>query len=240
MRTKICKKCNSEKDICEFGKNGRNRDNLQSICKNCDNIRSKKYKEKNREKYLLSQKEYYKRHKISRSISSKEYYKENQKTIIDKNKKYYYGNIESVKLTKKKYRNKNKEKLNKQSREYSYKNRKSLSEKEKERRMTDDLFRTIRYVRNRINQYLKSKNYKKDSQSFQLVGCSPEFFKSHIEELFTEGMSWSLMGNSIHIDHIIPLSSGKTIDEVKKLCHYTNLQPLWSKDNLKKGKKIIN
>ena len=44
----------------------------------------------------------------------------------------------------------------------------------------------------------------------------------------------------LHIDHIIPLSSAKTEDELYKLCHYTNLQPLWAKDNMKKGKKILS
>ena len=72
-----------------------------------------------------------------------------------------------------------------------------------------------------------------------MVGCSPEFLKDHIENQFTEGMSWELMGKYIHIDHRIPLSSAKSEEEVYKLCHYTNLQPLWAEDNLSKGSKIL-
>ena len=52
-------------------------------------------------------------------------------------------------------------------------------------------------------------------------------------------MSWELMGLHIHIDHIIPLSSAKTEEEVYKLFNYTNLQPLWAKDNLIKSNKIL-
>jgi hypothetical protein len=53
-------------------------------------------------------------------------------------------------------------------------------------------------------------------------------------------MSWEKFGKYIHIDHIIPLSSAKTEEEIYKLCHYTNLQPLWAEDNLKKSNKLIN
>ena len=56
---------------------------------------------------------------------------------------------------------------------------------------------------------------------------------------FTEGMSLDIMGRDIHIDHIIPLSSAKTEEEVYRLCHYTNLQPLWAEENLKKGNRIL-
>ena len=52
-------------------------------------------------------------------------------------------------------------------------------------------------------------------------------------------MSWELMGQHIHIDHIIPLSSAKNENELYELCRYTNLQPLWAFDNLSKGNKIL-
>jgi hypothetical protein len=58
------------------------------------------------------------------------------------------------------------------------------------------------------------------------------------EEKFTEGMSWDNK-NEWHIDHIIPLSSAQTEEELYKLCHYTNLQPLWAEDNLRKSNKIV-
>jgi hypothetical protein len=238
METKICNKCKEEKEICEFSINKSKKDKLQSICKCCDKLKSKEYREKNREKYLLSQKKSYDENKEKRSITKKQYYNDNRDNIINRNKKYYRNNIDKYKITKKEWREKNKEKVLKKSKEYSQKNRKLISEYEKNRRHTDPLFRTVRYVRNRINQYLKSKNYKKNSQSFELVGCSPEILKNHIENQFTKGMTWELIGRYIHIDHIIPLSSAKTEDEVKKLCHYTNLQPLWAKDNLIKSNKI--
>ena len=74
-----------------------------------------------------------------------------------------------------------------------------------------------------------------------VLGCSPEYLKEHLEKQFSQGMSWDNYGfYGWHIDHKIPLSSAKTEEEVYQLCHYTNLQPLWAKDNLSKGGKIIN
>jgi hypothetical protein len=52
-------------------------------------------------------------------------------------------------------------------------------------------------------------------------------------------MTWSNMGEW-HIDHIKPLATAKTEKDVYELNHYTNLQPLWAKDNLSKGAKTPN
>ena len=92
-------------------------------------------------------------------------------------------------------------------------------------------------VRSRIYNYV-NKNNNKTYKTVDIVGCSPEFVKEHLEKQFIEGMTWENQGKW-HIDHIIPLSSAKTEEEVYKLCHYTNLQPLWAEDNLKKGSKIL-
>jgi hypothetical protein len=70
-----------------------------------------------------------------------------------------------------------------------------------------------------------------------IIGCTPQELKEHIEKKFKEGMSWNNR-DKWHIDHIIPLSSGKTEEEILKLCHYTNLQPLWAKENLEKSNKL--
>ena len=69
-----------------------------------------------------------------------------------------------------------------------------------------------------------------------LLGCSYETLRSHLEPMFRDGMSWDNKGKW-HIDHIIPLSSAKTKSELEDLCHYRNLQPLWASENIKKGNK---
>ena len=102
------------------------------------------------------------------------------------------------------------------------------------------IFKLTCIVRSRVITFIKSHNVNKTNQTFKIVGCSPEFLKEHLEKQFTEGMSWDNHGvYGWHIDHIIPLSSAKTEEEVYKLCHYTNLQPLWANDNLTKSNKTL-
>jgi hypothetical protein len=108
------------------------------------------------------------------------------------------------------------------------------SEYEKKRRLTDPIFYLRKKVRNRLRDYFRVKTKK----TLEYLGCSFEDLKLHLEIQFTDGMTWNNRGEW-HIDHIIPLSSAKTEDELYKLCHYTNLQPLWAEDNLKKSNKIL-
>ena len=93
-------------------------------------------------------------------------------------------------------------------------------------------------MRSRLLSFLKTRNITKKDKTFDIVGCSPEFLKEHLEKQFISGMTWDNR-SEWHIDHIIPLSSAKTEDELYKLCYYENLQPLWAEDNLKKSNKIF-
>lgn len=94
-------------------------------------------------------------------------------------------------------------------------------------------------VRARIRQILKIKNISKTCETFEIIGCSPKFLKSHLEKQFCLGMTWDNYGfYGWHIDHITPLSQASNKEDLYRLCHYTNLQPLWSKDNWIKSNKL--
>ena len=84
--------------------------------------------------------------------------------------------------------------------------------------------------------------YKKSDKTENILGCTIEEFIEHLQSLFVEGMTLENNGQCVecwHIDHKIPLASAKNEEEIKKLCHYTNLQPLWSRDNISKNSKIL-
>jgi hypothetical protein len=107
----------------------------------------------------------------------------------------------------------------------------------KKRRKNDPLFTLIGRIRSRLNQSLRTNGYTKRSKTQEIIGCSWEFLKGYIERQFVDGMTWENR-SEWHIDHIIPISSAKTEEDVIKLSHYTNLRPLWAADNLRKSNKL--
>lgn len=100
----------------------------------------------------------------------------------------------------------------------------------------DKLYNLIHRLRVRTNIAFKSKGFIKNKQSIDFLGCSHDELVAHIEKQFTNEMNWKNR-ESYQIDHIIPLSSAKSEEELYKLCHYTNLQPLTKEDNLMKSNK---
>ena len=108
----------------------------------------------------------------------------------------------------------------------------------KNRLKTDDLFRLSVNYRTRTCVAFKSKGLRKKSKTREMLGCTFEEMQQHLINQFTEGMTIENYGEW-HIDHIIPLSLANTKEELIKLTHYTNLQPLWASDNMSKNDKII-
>lgn len=104
------------------------------------------------------------------------------------------------------------------------------------RRKNDSNFKLKELLRSRLYKATKAKSWKKNTKFNEYIGCTLEELKLHLEKQFTEGMSWDNQGEW-HIDHIIPLNSATTEEEMYKLCHYTNLQPMWASDNIRKSDK---
>jgi hypothetical protein len=97
--------------------------------------------------------------------------------------------------------------------------------------------KAARAVRDSARRAAKLAGQHKPSRSFELLGTDLETFKAYMEAQFLPGMTWENHG-LWECDHIVPLASGKTPEEIWKLCHYTNLQPLWAEDNRRKGAKL--
>lgn len=219
METKVCSKCKEDKKVCEFGNSKSSKDGLLYCCKKCNNERGKNYVKENYKKTLEQH----------RKWTAK-----NPEWVYNRHKKWREDNPDKVKELRKNWLDKNPEKR-KEYRE-NYKPRKH--ERRKERRDNDPVFNLTNRMRSRLRKYLNSYNITKKNKTFDIVGCTPEFLKEHLESQFKNGISWENR-SEWHIDHIIPLSSAKTEEELYSLCHYTNLQPLWAEENIKKSNKII-
>jgi hypothetical protein len=103
---------------------------------------------------------------------------------------------------------------------------------------TDLRFRIEATLRSRIRKVLKRQNAVKSCKLPKLLGCSLDEFKAYIASRFTEGMTWDkFMAGEIHIDHVKPCRAFNLLDpaEQAKCFHFTNHQPLWSSDNLRKS-----
>jgi len=221
--TKICTKCNCEKEIIEFNKSKKGKHGLQSICKNCN----KEYRIHNKDIASNYNKNYRKNNK-EKIKECKLVYSKNNKTKIQENKKRYYkNNKDKIENFKTEYRKNNKGKILEAHNKYR-----------KERYSNNLNYKISCILRSRLRHALKSQGATKNIETLELIGCSIEEFKLHIKSLFKEGMTWDNHSfEGWHIDHIKPMASFNLSDteELKECCNYTNLQPLWAFDNLSKG-----
>jgi hypothetical protein len=243
---RFCKKCEIEKEISEYylKTNGKPR---SSYCKDCHKIVYKKdynreYYENNKEKFKENHKkwceendraEYHKeyREKNSESIKLKQKeFRENNKELVAEKKKKYWENLspekkEELKIRKRELYHKNKHK----DKKTQYVN---------EKLKTDEFFKLKFNIRSLIRNAFNRKFTTKSKKTLEILGCSFEEFKLHLESQFDENMNWVNQGTYWHMDHIIPISSAQTEEDVYRLNHYTNFQPLYWEDNLKKSNKI--
>ena len=144
--------------------------------------------------------------------------------------------IMRLRANKKRYRDKNKEKIKKYQQNNKQKLRNYMKEYRKEKYDKDIQFRISTILRSRLGKAIKDEF--KIGSAIKDLGCSITELKSYLESKFLTGMTWDNYGlDSWHIDHIKPLSAFNLSDkkQILEACHYTNLQPLWAKDNLSKS-----
>lgn len=231
---KICSSCKIEKDKLEFGRDISKVDGYSNRCKSCRSLSHIINKERNNK-------------------NSKKYYQSNRDDIIKRitdNKKSKYGRrkyLKSIsnelsdveKLCIKCEEVKNKNRFSKDS---SKKDglrsqcKKCVNIYQKERKKVDPLFKLSTSIRSLISKSIKRMGCDKKSKTCKILGCTFIEFKNFIESNFEKGMEWDNYGEW-HLDHKKPISHANSIEEILKLNHFSNFQPLWSTENLKKGNR---
>ncbi len=183
---------------------------------------TKRYREKenNKTRAILYEKFYAEENKESIKKRQSEYRKNNKEKLSEKGKKYYNENKDKIK-----------------ERQEKYKSRRNLLHRNKI--LTDPLYKLKCNIRGLISQTFM--NYSKNTKTAIILGCSFIEFKLYLEYKFEPWMSWDNFGNpkdgiyelnkTWDLDHIIPISSAITENDVIKLNHYSNYQPLCSYTN---------
>ena len=246
---KLCNKCLIEKEIVDFPKH-------RNMCKECLSVEYKKYYkdryEKNKDKIIEKSKEYYinnkdkvkeykkeyqQKNKEKLNLISKKYREENKDTVSDAKKEWYQENKDKVK----KYQKDNKDHLTSKKREHYHKNKDRYNELNRiyirNKKANNPLYKLSCSIRTLITQSFKLKYTKKAKRTTEILGCSFDEFKIHIESKFTKEMNWDNYAKYWQLDHIIPISWAKTEEEIYKLNHYTNFQPLEWRENISKGNR---
>jgi|688.fasta_scaffold317982_2 hypothetical protein len=209
---KTCVKCQIEKDLIDFSNNKAKKDGKCVYCRSCYTIVNREWRQNNP--------------KQDKKIHDK-WKKDNIEKVRKNSLKYYHRHKEERNKYSKQYRQKHKDRIRIKNREYTIK-----------KYYSDINFRLTVLLRGRLWKAIARNS--KQSSSLTLLGCTIDELKIHLEKQFTKKMTWKNYGKW-HIDHIKPCCSFDLTDfEQQKLCfHYTNLQPLWAKDNIRKNGKVI-
>ena len=169
----------------------------------------RKWREENREHYRRMQAAYRKKNRERLNAWMREHYAKNKDRRNAINRKWSNANVEKVRTFRREYA----------ARRYA----------------SDAEYKLTRLIRNRIMRVLKGR--RKEVKTLELLGCSLNKLKLHIEGGFDERMTWDNHGTYWHVDHIIPLAAFDLTNEseLRMACNYRNLQPLEAIANMKKG-----
>lgn len=183
--------------------------------KNKESLRrsSRKYLIKNRHKTKALKRAMYLRHRERILAACKVYREANSKKISERQRAWYLKNKEHV--------------INR------------ASKRSQEREKIDPNFKLLRRLRSRMSNILRGRS--KHKTTLDLLGCTLDQLREHLEKRFTEGMTWDNYGKW-HIDHIRPLASfDLTVPaDLEAATHFSNLQPLWAEDNIKKSDSYVD
>ena len=212
---------------------------------------------KDKEQGKKNKREYYQKNKVSMLADNKANYESKKPSDwVDKRytgpqsseernkvKREWYGNNRDREVERlKNWRNENREQYLTNRREYDNSpERRVKANKARSKKLKENPCFKLR-MRLSIRLHSALTRGQKKGSIINMIGCSIIELKEYIQSKFTEGMTWENWSlDGWHIDHIKPLCSLNLEDPEQQstACHYTNLQPLWAEDNLKKSGKIL-
>jgi hypothetical protein len=180
--------------------------------------------------------------KAQMAATQKVYRKANKLKISAYMKVYWEAHPEKAQAYAKTYRKKHTPQVAAQQKKWRQTHKKHISIRERARYRNDIDCRLATLLRGRTKKVLNFQAATKPGSAIKFLGCTVPEARAYLESKFQPGMTWENHGQfGWHIDHVIPLDSFDLSDPAQyaQACHYTNLQPLWWKQNIQKGNKII-
>jgi len=236
MENKTCIECGLEKSIVEFYKS-------RNKCKECFKKQVIELQNKNKQKYKKNRKEYFKK-----------YRKNHPEKIKEKNKKYREIHKNEAKKYSEEYRKTHKEYFDNYFQKYRLKNKRKIIKTKNNKKIKKEKIKKAKKIKTKeekeliifkkqirclISKSFSRKKYIKELSTKEILGCDFYFLYKHLMQTYKNNYNIEYDGiEKVHIDHIIPLATANTKEEVMKLCHYTNLQLLKAKDNIHKSSKL--
>lgn len=224
---KTCTKCGIDKDLSGFHRSSKAKDGVQNQCRECRNAKASVYVKNNKEKYYEHRKRWIAANPEREKENKRLRRLRNKGTNKEEKRKIYTQEQRREMYLKRR-----------QNPEWVENNRKIKAQFEREKRK--NLYKRLEN-QIRCRTAIAMKGGSKIGKYEQYIGCSTEDLKKYLENKFKPGMTWGNWGRGgWHIDHILPVSSFNLSDpdQFFKAFHFTNLQPLWEKENLSKGSKV--
>lgn len=205
------------------------------------NAYMREWKKKNREKVREQNRKYRESHKEEIKTSHKAWRDQNREHLNEQARERYKENPQSFKERKDRYIASHQEQFKESNRRYKQENKQKIADYERNRRQKDPIHRFRSSFICLIRGYLRKKGYKGSKTTWEIVGCDFDTFLTYISNQFEEGMTLETYGHDKgcwNIDHIVPISTAETDEDLERLNHYTNLRPMWASENYKKSRKM--
>lgn len=220
---KTCTKCSVSQPLTAFNKNRRYPDGLTYYCKTC-------IKTNNADRYATARE--------GRIVYAREYREKNRERMRGRARDRHVQNRGRNVTAMRVYYSENRVRIVEARKAWRKRNRAAITAALRHRRHVDPAYKMYHNYRVRLRSLLRGG---RTTLRFRdLVGCSTEDLRLHIEAQFLPGMSWDNHGPVWHIDHVLPLSwaDPTSDDDLRRVLHHTNLRPLWARENLRKGARI--
>ena len=213
METKFCPKCKRDLPLDMYYSDKSTKTGLSCYCRECKLEYAKSRVPATREQ---------------RRAYKKKYWQENKHRLADERKQYRDAHKEDMKIYHKKHYQEHKKEI-----------RAYMSKYKKEKMKNDSVYRYKEKIGHFVRCGFYRKGFQKPDTTENIVGCTAEELRAYLNETFYKNYGYEYDGtDKVHIDHIIPLATAKTQEDVTKLFHYTNLQLLKAEHNQMKSDRL--